>query len=241
MCQRGPPAAPSSSAPSRSGAFGPTLVGRGEDDERNRSLASQDVRGPRTLGGQAMGTIPPGYRRVRHARTEKREAPQGRTRDELQTRVDSAAALLRELAPVGPQPGFLFEDAMLTNPGFQLFARDGGGFCFGSPLKKVQWILSIIITQVQIMLHPDENMKGFTSAADSTTYPGQDFKLRHMQYVFDDFLPVSKNVLASRVGMYNDSEEALGSLSRPSDTTPRPGFQQTAPHPDVGIVREAQQ
>ena len=101
---------------------------------------------------------------------------------------------------------------MLTNPGFQFSARDGDGFCFGSPLKKVQWILTIIITQVQIMLYPDENMKDFTSALDSTTYPGQDFKLRHMQYVFDNFLLVSKNVLASRVGMYNDSEEALAGV-----------------------------
>ena len=73
----------------------------------------------------------------------------------------------------------LFEDAMLTCPGQQLFARDGDGFSYGSPLKKVQWILSIHLTQVQIMLYPDENMNDFPAAEGSISYPGQDLKLRH--------------------------------------------------------------
>ena len=90
-----------------------------------------------------------------------------------------------------------------------MFSRDGDGFCFGSPLKKVQWVLTIVLTQLQIMLYPDENMVHWTSAAGSATYPGQEYKLRHMKYLFDNFLLVSKNVLASRVGMFADSEEAL--------------------------------
>ena len=103
----------------------------------------------------------------------------------------------------------LFEDAMLVNPGYQFFSRDGDGFCFGSPLQKVQWICTIFLAQVQIMLYPDESMVHYTSASGSATYPGQEYKLQHMKYVFDNFLLVSKNTLASKQGMFVDSEEAL--------------------------------
>ena len=94
-----------------------------------------------------------------------------------------------------------FEDAMLVGPGYQFFSRDGDGFCFGNPRKKVQWVCTILLVQVQIMLYPDGNMVLYTSAAGSATYPGQEYKLRHMKYVFDNFLLVSKNTLAGRVGM----------------------------------------
>ena len=76
----------------------------------------------------------------------------------------------------------------------------------------MQWVLAIVLTQLQIMLYPDENMVHWTSAAGSATYPGQECKLRHLKYLFDNFLLVSKNVLASRVGMLADSTEALAGV-----------------------------
>ena len=62
------------------------------------------------------------------------------------------------------------------------------------------------------MLYPDENMVHWTSAAGSATYPGQEYKIRHLKYSFDNFLLVSKNVLANRVGMFADSEESLAGV-----------------------------
>ena len=62
------------------------------------------------------------------------------------------------------------------------------------------------------MLYPDENMVHWTSAAGSATYPGQEYKIRHLKYLFDNFLLVSKNVLANRVGMFADSEESLAGV-----------------------------
>ena len=56
----------------------------------------------------------------------------------------------------------LIEDASLISPGYQFFHREGDGFCFGGPLKKVQWICDLIILQVQLMLYPNENMLLFT-------------------------------------------------------------------------------
>ena len=106
----------------------------------------------------------------------------------------------------------LFEDAMLACPGQQFSARAGDGFSYGSPLTNVQWILSILITQVHLMLYPDENMNDFTAAEGSVSYPGQDLKLWHMQWLFENFLLGSKNLLASKFGMYNDSEEAVAGL-----------------------------
>ena len=84
---------------------------------------------------------------------------------------------------------------MLSCPGHQLCCRDGNGFSCGGPLKKVQWILSIAITQIQIMLYPDENMTNFTGAEGSVSYPGQNLKLHHLGWLFGNFLLVSKNVL----------------------------------------------
>ena len=62
------------------------------------------------------------------------------------------------------------------------------------------------------MLYPDENMNDFTAAEGSVSYPGQDLKLQHMRWLFENFLLVSKNVLANKFGMYNDSEEAVAGV-----------------------------
>jgi hypothetical protein len=106
----------------------------------------------------------------------------------------------------------LFEDAMLACPGHQLFCRGGDGFSYGGPLKKVQWILSIAITQIQIMLYPDENMANFTASEGSVSYPGQNLKLQHMSWLFETFLLVSKNAPTNKFGMSSDSEEAVAKV-----------------------------
>ena len=60
------------------------------------------------------------------------------------------------------------------------------------------------MTQVQIMLY-----LRYTSAPEGPKYPGQEDKLKHMRYLFENFLIVSKSALASKQGMYLESEAAL--------------------------------
>ena len=103
----------------------------------------------------------------------------------------------------------LLEDAMIANPGYQFFHRERDGFCFGGPLKKVQWICTIMVTQVQIMLYPNEYMQRFEDTTGGPSYAGIKEKLMHLDYLFTKFLLVSKNVLANKLGMYLDNEESL--------------------------------
>ena len=79
----------------------------------------------------------------------------------------------------------LVEDAMLVNPGHQLFHREVDGFCMGDPLKKVQWICTVVLTQLQILLYPNENMQLSDYSTGGPTYAGIEEKLRHLSYIFE--------------------------------------------------------
>ena len=65
-----------------------------------------------------------------------------------------------------------------------------------------------MITQVQILLYPNENLLPFEDSTGGFTYAGIEEKLRHLDYLFTHFLLVTKNVLASKLGMYLDNEES---------------------------------
>ena len=107
------------------------------------------------------------------------------------------------------------------------------------PSQKVQWILSIAITQIQIMLYPDENMANFTAAEGSVRYPGQNLQLQHTSWLFENVLLVSKNVLTNKFGMSNGSEEAVAKVVVEAATN----FAQTwfpPPQSNSGSLREAQ-
>ena len=103
----------------------------------------------------------------------------------------------------------LLEDAMLPNPGYQFFHHEGDGFSFGGHLKKVQWVCTLIITRVQLMLYPNQNLVLFEDTTGVPTHAGREKKLKHLEYLFSNFLLVFRNVLASKLGMFADNEEAI--------------------------------
>ena len=103
----------------------------------------------------------------------------------------------------------MIEDAILTSPGYQFFSRDGDGFCYGTCLKKCQWICVLRVLQVQLMLYPNENIMVFTDTSGGPSYPGREEKLKHLQYLFSNFLLFPRNVLAGKLGMFDANEEAV--------------------------------
>ena len=78
----------------------------------------------------------------------------------------------------------LLEDAMLVNPGYQFFYREGDCFSFGGPLKNVQWVCALTITQVQLMLHPKENLLLFEDTTGGPTYAGREEKTQALGVSF---------------------------------------------------------
>ena len=127
-------------------------------------------------------------------------------RGSIPERIIQASQLLWNNA-LGCLP--LLEDAMLANPGYPFFHREGDGFSFGGPLKKVQWVSTPIITQVQLMFYPNESLLLFEDTTGGPTYAGRKEKLKHLEYLFSNFLLVSRNVLASKLGMFVDNEETI--------------------------------
>ena len=59
------------------------------------------------------------------------------------------------------------------------------------------------------MLYPNENLQRFEDTTGGPSYAGIKEKLMHLDYIFTNFILVSKNVLANKLGMYLDNEESL--------------------------------
>ena len=179
------------------------------------------VGAPDAWAGRQWGQAPPDIKE--YATPAQCNAWRLRMGLETSYKEGSTPARLFEASALLWDNGFgcvdLFEDAMVTCPGQQFFARDGDGFCYGSLLKKVQWVLTMHLTQVQIMLYPDENMTDFTAAEGSVSYPRQDLKLQHMQWLFENFLLVSKTCRqASSACTMTARKPSPGQWSKPSQT-----------------------
>ena len=86
-----------------------------------------------------------------------------------------------------------------------------------------------MVTQVQIMLYPNEDLERFEDTTGGPTDAGIEEKLMHLEYLFTKFLLVSKNVLANTLGMYLDNEESLAEKVGDATTIlPNPGFRARA-------------
>ena len=76
-------------------------------------------------------------------------------------------------------------------------------------LEKVPTHLCPRILMVQTMLFPNENLQTYPDTSGGPAYPGRDQKLRHLEWLFINFLLQPRNVLAARLGMYGMNEEAV--------------------------------
>ena len=96
----------------------------------------------------------------------------------------------------------LLEDALAYSPGYQFFARDGDGICLGTSLKKVQFMCALRICMVQAMLFPKENLQTYTDDSGEPAYPGQELKLKHAKWLFDNYVFWQGNLGQAKKGLY---------------------------------------
>ena len=157
------------------------------------------------MGRPGLGAIPPP---LRHATIAQEKA--WRLRVGITSRYErgSTPENIVESSELLWYRGFgcfrLIEDALAQSPCCQFFARDGNGVCLGTGSKKVQFVCTLLITMLQLMLCPTENMQTwarYTPLADEEKpdYPRQDLKLRHAQWLCDKILQATRGSLSTHL------------------------------------------
>ena len=62
---------------------------------------------------------------------------------------------------------------------------------------------------VQLMLFLNEKLMTCSDTSGGPAYPGRDKQLKHLEWLFINFLLLPRNVLAGRLGMFDMNEEAV--------------------------------
>ena len=64
---------------------------------------------------------------------------------------------------------------------------------------------------LQVFLCPFESMQTWTTDSVDPDYPGQDRKLRHASWLFDNILTAPKNLLATHLRAWDGNDESYAS------------------------------
>ena len=61
---------------------------------------------------------------------------------------------------------------------------------------------------LQAILYPTENFQTWSEEAGAAAYPGQEMKLWHCKWLFENYIMVVRNVLAAHIGMWDGDDES---------------------------------